>query len=196
MRPGTPAFHPAKLNQESSDAEADTYLFSNAVKTQTSKPPLVVYFLFFLQCAEQAIFSVFIESDRIELMVQYTIFLTFLFSLQFSVAFQVNELCVINLDACDLGTALECFKGLVEVLGTTLKPFEGFVCGAHVKSLQQGSTRDPDQEPSHMEKREDTDFITFWESSQKVLELSTWLGSGWRILDFSKDIFDIGEVRG
>jgi hypothetical protein len=30
MRPGTPAFHPAKLKQESSDAEADTYLFSNA----------------------------------------------------------------------------------------------------------------------------------------------------------------------
>jgi predicted DNA-binding helix-hairpin-helix protein len=40
------------------------------VKTQTSKPPLVIYFLFFLQCAEQAIFSVFIESDRIELMAQ------------------------------------------------------------------------------------------------------------------------------
>jgi hypothetical protein len=29
--------------------------------------------------------------------------------------------------ACDLGTALECFKGVAEGLGTSLKPFEGFV---------------------------------------------------------------------
>jgi hypothetical protein len=29
--------------------------------------------------------------------------------------------------ACDLGTALECFKGGAEGLGTSLKPFEGFV---------------------------------------------------------------------
>ncbi|KAF8207766.1 hypothetical protein K438DRAFT_1755184 [Mycena galopus ATCC 62051] len=47
--------------------------------------------------------------------------------------------------ACDLGMALECFQGVAEGLGTSLKPFEGFVCGARVKSLQQGSTRDPDQ---------------------------------------------------
>ncbi|KAJ7891720.1 hypothetical protein B0H14DRAFT_2560768 [Mycena olivaceomarginata] len=101
--------------------------------------------------------------------------------------------------------ALECFKGVVEGLGTSLKPFEGFVCEARVKSLQQGSTRDPDQvinhllanndyynncdckESSHMEKREHTHFVTFRESSQKVLEPSTWLGSGWRILDCASE---------
>ncbi|KAF8169681.1 hypothetical protein K438DRAFT_1774068 [Mycena galopus ATCC 62051] len=97
--------------------------------------------------------------------------------------------------ACDLGTALECFQGVAEGLGTSLKPFEGFLCGARVKSLQQGPTRDPDQvidylranndyynncdckEPSLVEKNGGIHiFVTFRESSQKVLEPLTWLG--------------------
>ncbi|KAJ7802985.1 hypothetical protein B0H14DRAFT_2613779 [Mycena olivaceomarginata] len=81
--------------------------------------------------------------------------------------------------ACDLGTALECFQGVVEGLGTSLKLFEGFVCGARVKSLQQGPGP---RTLARGEEREHKHFVTFRESSQKVLEPSTWLGSGWRIL--------------
>ncbi|KAF8185890.1 hypothetical protein K438DRAFT_1765669 [Mycena galopus ATCC 62051] len=62
----------------------------------------------------------------------------------------------------DLGTALECFQGVAEGLGTSLKPFEGFVCGARVKSPQQGSTKDPDQGTlAFGEEREHTHFCYF-----------------------------------
>ncbi|KAJ7888400.1 hypothetical protein B0H14DRAFT_2562368 [Mycena olivaceomarginata] len=148
--------------------------------------------------------------------------------------------------ACDLGTALECFKGVAEGLGTILKLFEGFVktgcnyghyavlssaikrciapivafgfpdeaipschklwspCEKPSAGLHQGpgpkvhnSVDDPwifsysfinyllanndyynncdCKEPSHMEKREHTHFVTFRESSQKVLEPLKWL---------------------
>ncbi|KAJ7803417.1 hypothetical protein B0H14DRAFT_2613361 [Mycena olivaceomarginata] len=74
-------------------------------------------------------------------------------------------------------------------LKTSFKLFEGSVCGARVKSLQQGSTRDPDQAVVRGEEREHKIFVTFRESSQKVLEPLAWLGSGWRILDLPLLIF-------
>ncbi|KAJ7249281.1 hypothetical protein C8J57DRAFT_1239743 [Mycena rebaudengoi] len=74
--------------------------------------------------------------------------------------------------ACDLGTTSECFQGVAERLGTSLKPFEGLVCGARVKSLEQSLTRDADHERSttmtvtakspFVEKDgERTNFVTF-----------------------------------
>ncbi|KAJ7808660.1 hypothetical protein B0H14DRAFT_2608663 [Mycena olivaceomarginata] len=47
------------------------------------------------------------------------------------------------LHTCDLGRASECFEAAAERLRTSFKLFEGSVCGACVKSLQQSSTWAP-----------------------------------------------------
>ncbi|KAJ7800118.1 hypothetical protein B0H14DRAFT_2616479 [Mycena olivaceomarginata] len=93
----------------------------------------------------------------------------------------------------DLKPVSSCLKALCEFQAVPSRPKLWGPCEKPSAGLHQGPG------PSYLianndyynkavicgEEREHKNFVTFRESSQKVLEPLAWLGSGWRILDLT-----------